>query len=86
MEQYIIETKRMPSTDYNPIPCRVYDTLELSIMQKRALACKVRNTDGSYISTKLHITDIYSRDGAEFAKTTDGAEIRLDFIELEQDS
>lgn len=65
-------------TDYRPIDCNVHDLLEsFSVLRKR---CRIdfETADGTRRSVTGRITDIFTRDGAEYLRTDDGTEIRLD--------
>lgn len=64
--------------DYRPIDCGVHDRLEsLSVLRTR---CRIdfHATDGTTRSVTGRIADIFTHEGAEYLRTDDGTEIRLD--------
>lgn len=63
---------------YRPIDCGEHDRLlDLSTRRRR---CEIRYLDdtGASVSLTTSITDVFTRDRAEFLTTGEGREIRLD--------
>lgn len=69
---------------YKPIACGLYDELELRAIRKQR--CKITFIDSGITNTiESIISDLFVKDKAEYLRTTDGREIRLDSI-LEVDN
>lgn len=70
---------------YLPIDCGLYDELELRSVRKQKIKLIYFNEKNEIETNECIITDVYSKDSAEFLKTDFGLNIRLDNI-LEMDN
>lgn len=66
--------------DYTPIACSLHDELQLRAMRRRTSAIEWRDAAGDTRLVHAIIADVFARDGVEYLKTADGAEIRLDHL------
>jgi Rho-binding antiterminator len=70
--------------NYAPIACSAHDRLEAAATLGRPLTIVYDGLDGRYEIREARITDLESRDGAEFATLSTGQRIRLDrIVEIE---
>jgi len=75
-------TEAMTDKDYKPVSCDWHDELEAAAMHKTEVILEV-DTDGTRGTQRGRISDVFSREGEEFARLENGdgtAEIRLDRI------
>jgi Rho-binding antiterminator len=63
--------------DYKPIDCNFYDELE-ALAVKRKTCDIIFMNEGGKANIRTAIEDIFTRDHAEYLKTSSGLEIRLD--------
>lgn len=73
------------NTKYFPIDCGLHDELELRSIRKQKIKLTYLNDKNEIETNDCIITDVYSKDNAEFLKTDFGLTIRLDNI-LEMDN
>jgi transcriptional antiterminator Rof (Rho-off) len=76
----------MPTPDYSPIACSVYDVLEASAVTNSMVLLEIQNDNRVEIRT-VKILDLFSRDKMEFLKAKDSNTdeeftLRLDAINL----
>ncbi len=68
--------------DYQPPSCDFHDVLEDHAVRKVRTELRWRDAEsGERRETITLITDVFTRDGAEYLTTGDGDEIRLDRLE-----
>lgn len=65
---------------YQPIECHVHDRLEDLAVRRKVCAMRYRAMSGEVEEVAGKITDIYSRDGAEYLDLDAGLTIRLDAL------
>ncbi len=63
---------------YVPISCQFHDQLEILATYGTAVPIFFRDRDGVLQARNSSITDVFSRDGAEFLSMATGESIRLD--------
>ncbi len=62
---------------YVPIDCGLHDELQLLVMRGRTV--EIRVSEGSSVRTLVdRLTDVYTREGAEWVSLASGDTIRLD--------
>ena len=68
--------------DYQPITCALQDRYERAIITGRALSLEWHSDDGRVLRDRVHILDLETAEGAEYARFADsrGAvdRVRLD--------
>jgi len=67
-------------TDYQPISCEFYDTLELMALRQRECELEIRQEDGQMAVVKGVIRTLRATDGMEYLELTDGRTFRLDHL------
>ncbi len=67
------------TSDYHPIDCDLHDRLEAAATIGRVCVLQFRDGD-TVAQVEDRIVDVFARDGAEFIRTADGVEVRLDDI------
>jgi Rho-binding antiterminator len=70
----------MAETGYTPIDCDNHDQLESLATLGREVRVKHRDESGGERTQESTITDVFTRDGAEWIRLREGDEIRLDRI------
>lgn len=66
-------------SDYRPIPCHLYDELEILAMRKKLIDIEYR--EGDRVQTAhTFLKDLYTRSSVEYARLGSGEEIRLDAL------
>lgn len=65
-------------TDYRPIDCSVHDRLESFSVLRTPCRIDFQAADGTTRVVTGRIIDVFTHDGAEYLRTDDGTEIRLD--------
>lgn len=74
---------RTPDGTYVPIDCSFYDRLESHATRAQSVAVELQTERGAH-TIHARIADLFSRDGAEFARLIpddgDPVEVRLDQI------
>lgn len=65
---------------YQPINCSWYDRLIQSCEQKEELTLEIADSDQTQNKIKFRPVDIFSKNQAEWLKSSEGAVIRLDRI------
>jgi Rho-binding antiterminator len=68
-------------SEYEPIDCGLHDRLEELATLRQPVRIEFRDDRGELRESRGTIADVFSSDGAEFVRTADGDEIRLDRIE-----
>jgi Rho-binding antiterminator len=63
---------------YHPISCEFHDVLETLATVRRPAQIRFRADDGDVHQRRAVITDVYSRDGAEYLVLDSGETLRLD--------
>ncbi len=63
---------------YRPIDCGLHDRLLAAATLRRRVALRFRGPDGAPVDAHDRIVDVFTRGGAEYLRTEDGAEVRLD--------
>lgn len=66
--------------DYKPIACGLYDELELRALRKQKTKITFKSESDHIQTTDCIISDLFTKDKAEYLKTSDGLIIRLDDI------
>ncbi|MEM5429864.1 hypothetical protein [Cupriavidus oxalaticus] len=66
------------STPYSPISCEFHDLLEAVATMRRPAVIRYRDDDGAARQVTATITDIFSRERAEFVSLSSGEALRLD--------
>ncbi|WP_337872817.1 hypothetical protein [Ignavibacterium sp.] len=66
--------------DYKPIACGLYDELELRALRKQKTKITFKNDSDHVQTIDCIISDLFTKDKAEYLKTSDGLIIRLDDI------
>lgn len=67
-------------TDYRPINCEFYDTLELMALYQRTCTLEIRQEDGQKTVVKGIIHTLQAANGVEYLELTDGRTFRLDEV------
>jgi Rho-binding antiterminator len=67
--------------DYRPIDCSLHDKLEDAAVRGAVAHLVVREEGGGTRAIQDRIVDLFARDGAEYMRTGDGTETRLDRLE-----
>jgi Rho-binding antiterminator len=65
---------------YRPIACSLHDRLEALATLGRVVCVEYRSPGGAVERVDDRVTDIFTRDGAEYLCTAAGREIRLDAL------
>jgi Rho-binding antiterminator len=68
----------MPDQPYEPIDCSLHDRLESAATLRQTIQIIYHDSDGTQHEIEDRLTDVFAKDGEEFAKTTGGNLIRLD--------
>lgn len=68
------------SDPYRPIDCGLHDHLEAWAVRRVPCRFRVHDDDG-HREFEARIDDLFARDGAEFARLSNGDVVRLDRIE-----
>lgn len=63
---------------YTPPSCRLYDHLEASSMRRKRSVVVFRDHKGQEVSLETTIADLFSKDGADWARLATGDVLRLD--------
>ena len=66
------------STPYSPISCEFHDLLEALATVRRPAVIRYRDHDGVAQQVMATITDVFSRERAEFVSLSSGEALRLD--------
>ncbi|MBP0628289.1 hypothetical protein [Cupriavidus sp. AcVe19-1a] len=66
------------STPYIPISCEFHDRLEALATVRRPAVIRYRDHEGAAQQVTATITDIFSRERAEFVSLSSGEALRLD--------
>lgn len=66
------------SSSYTPPSCRLYDHLEASSMRRSAAVVIYKDENGHENALETTIADLFSKDGADWARLENGLVIRLD--------
>ena len=66
--------------NYTPVSCSLYDGLETFIVGRKKIELVFLNAENSEVETECVITDLFSKDKAEFIRLDNGSEVRLDKI------
>lgn len=64
--------------EYHPIDCNYYDELVLLIMEKAPCEIIYNDEKGHRISTRMRLTNIYTKEKVEYLDLEDGTTLRLD--------
>jgi Rho-binding antiterminator len=67
--------------EYKPIDCGLHDRLEELATLRQPARIEFRDERGELRESRGTIADVYASDGAEFVRTDEGEEIRLDRIQ-----
>jgi Rho-binding antiterminator len=67
--------------DYKPVDCGLHDRLEELATLRQPALITFRDERGEVREARSTVNDVFTSDGAEFVRTDDGQEIRLDRIE-----
>lgn len=70
------------SPDYRPIDCGLHDELQLRVLRGRSVEVRWIEADGDERRSVGRVTDVFSRDGAEYLRLEDGRDVRLDHLAL----
>lgn len=65
---------------YTPPSCSFYDHLEVKSMRRTASELVYLDEHGQEVTAEATIADIFSKDGADWARLTSGMVLRLDRI------
>jgi Rho-binding antiterminator len=65
---------------YRPINCEFHDVLESCAILRKPVCIEVQSPDGARRSFSAVITDVFSKEGAEFLRTDGGDTLRLDAL------
>lgn len=68
------------SAGYTPVNCEFHDVLESVATLRKQVVMEVRQRDGAIAILRAGITDIFTRDGAEYVTLDTGENIRLDAL------
>jgi Rho-binding antiterminator len=71
---------RPNAAPYAPIACSVHDELEAAATLGRLVTLTYEEPDGRREARTDRITDVGSRDGAEYVRLSSGVEVRLDRV------
>ena len=63
---------------YCPISCEFHDLLETHATMRKLTPIRFRDGDGALQLRSATITDVFSRDGAEYLSLSSGETLRLD--------
>jgi Rho-binding antiterminator len=69
-----------PAPPYRPIDCSLHDRLESAATLRQVVSIEFLGPQSERLHVEDRITDVVSRDGAEWVKLAQGMEIRLDAI------
>jgi Rho-binding antiterminator len=69
------------SETYEPVSCSFHDTLEDAAVRRRPCRVRYRLEDGGLNEVVTTIQDVFTREGAEFARLGDGTLVRLDRLD-----
>jgi Rho-binding antiterminator len=72
----------MTTPSYTPIDCNFYDELVLRAMRKTPCQLVFQKPGESEQQRKAIITDLITREGAEYLQLSTGEEIRLDYLRV----
>lgn len=70
----------MNDSPYVPLSCSLHDRLEAAATLRHRVLVRYHTVDGEQVEESAGITDIRTRDGAEYLVLSSGAEVRLDRI------
>jgi Rho-binding antiterminator len=73
--------KEQQMSEYEPVDCGLHDRLEELATLRQPARIEFRDERGELREARSTIDDVFTNDGAEFVRTADGEEIRLDRIE-----
>lgn len=65
---------------YHPIDCNYYDELVLLVMRKKRCEIVYRNEENEEVMEQVIITDVFTKEKAEYIKLSNDQIIRLDFL------
>lgn len=68
----------MTNPPYHPIDCGLHDRLLAAATRGRTVQVRFRGDAGELLDLRSRILDVFSREGAEYLRTSEGGEIRLD--------
>ena len=63
---------------YHPIDCALHDELQLRVIRGRDVEVEWTDPAGVVRRSTGRVTDVFSRDGAEYLRLQDGRDVRLD--------
>lgn len=69
------------SQSYEPIDCGLHDELQLRVLRRRPVEVIWVDPSGERQQRTDRVVDVFSRDGSEYLRLQDGAEIRLDRLQ-----
>lgn len=71
---------RHDAHSYEPVDCDFHDVLEAAATQRTQVEVTARGGQGETERHVATISDVYTRDGAEYVDLSDGSTIRLDHL------
>jgi len=71
---------RAMTSDYTPIGCDLHDGLETLATARRSVLVRWRDAQGEAREREAVVTDVYSRQGAEYLVLSTGETLRLDQV------
>jgi transcriptional antiterminator Rof (Rho-off) len=66
------------SDAYHPIDCGLHDRLLAIATLRRTVGLRFLDGDGVPVEARDRVVDVFTRDGAEYLRTSEGTEVRLD--------
>ncbi|MBT8338232.1 MAG: hypothetical protein KJO11_16715 [Gemmatimonadetes bacterium] len=63
---------------YRPIDCALHDELQLRVLRGRDVEVEWTDPTGAARRSVGRVTDVFSRDGAEYLRLAAGRDVRLD--------